>query len=382
MSKRKARNKPKVSTEGKYKALNAFLMLVIVFFVLYSIAKLPRRQKPVASKESRPSVIMPKSAEPLIVAPVIKTKPTEVGTKTEVVPTKPAVIPPKPTTTVSVTPKTKVTIPVSKPKPSAVATKTVKPTVKPAPVKPKEAQKPVTLALKVPPKPAATPIKTSSQGQKMIAIVIDDWGYNLNSAQVLDAKNYSITAAILPNLDNTREVADILHERGFEIILHLPMEPKEGAGLEKDTLLVSLKESQIKDIITKDLSSIPYAKGVNNHMGSLATSDTRTMSTVLKTLRRKNLYFLDSYVIGDSVCADLAKEYRVPFVRRDVFLDNDSQPDYIRAQLARLKSLADEKGWAIGIGHDRRNTLEVLKEEMPKLEKEGYKFVYVSELVK
>jgi polysaccharide deacetylase 2 family uncharacterized protein YibQ len=106
------------------------------------------------------------------------------------------------------------------------------------------------------------------------------------------------------------------------------------------------------------------------------------MSTVLKTLRRKNLYFLDSYVIGDSVCADLAKEYRVPFVRRDVFLDNDSQPDYIRAQLARLKSLADEKGWAIGIGHDRRNTLEVLKEEMPKLEKEGYKFVYVSELVK
>ncbi|MCM8780086.1 MAG: divergent polysaccharide deacetylase family protein, partial [Candidatus Omnitrophica bacterium] len=62
--------------------------------------------------------------------------------------------------------------------------------------------------------------------------------------------------------------------------------------------------------------------------------------------------------------------------------DNESDPAYIRAQLQELKDLAQSRGWAIGIGHARKATLEVLKEEMPKLQKEGFKFVKISELVK
>ncbi len=48
----------------------------------------------------------------------------------------------------------------------------------------------------------------------------------------------------------------------------------------------------------------------------------------------------------------------------------------------KLKNLSRKHGLAIGIGHDRKTTLEVLREAMPELEKEGFKFVFVSELVK
>jgi hypothetical protein len=106
------------------------------------------------------------------------------------------------------------------------------------------------------------------------------------------------------------------------------------------------------------------------------------MEIVLKTVSRKHLYYLDSYVSSDSVCLELAEKLRVHFAKRDVFLDNQPEPDYIRNQLMKLKLLAHARGWAIGIGHDRKNTLEVLREEMPKLEKEGYRFVFVSELIK
>jgi polysaccharide deacetylase 2 family uncharacterized protein YibQ len=159
------------------------------------------------------------------------------------------------------------------------------------------------------------------------------------------------------------------------------MEPKERYNLEKNTVRVSMNKEKIISVISADLSDIVYAKGVNNHMGSLATSDIKTMEIVFKELKRRGLYFLDSYVVPESVCQELAAKIGLPFAKRDVFLDNSSDPQYIREQINRLKEKARLKGYAIGIGHDRKNTLLVLKDALPKLEKEGYKFVFVSELV-
>jgi polysaccharide deacetylase 2 family uncharacterized protein YibQ len=106
------------------------------------------------------------------------------------------------------------------------------------------------------------------------------------------------------------------------------------------------------------------------------------VEVLFNELNKKHLYFLDSFVTPDSVCEALAGKLNIPFARRDVFLDNQTDPEYIRGQVHKLKTLALERGWAIGIGHDRKNTIEVLKEEMPKMEKDGCKFVFVSELLK
>lgn len=215
-----------------------------------------------------------------------------------------------------------------------------------------------------------------------IAIVIDDWGYNLNNLHILKKIQYPLTVSVLPNLSYSKSVAKELHKMGFEVILHLPLEPHENSRLERNTIMTSMDEAAIKNIIRQDLSNFSFASGVSNHMGSKATEDSRTMEIIFKELKKRRLYFLDSLVTSESICFDLANKMQLNFAKRDVFLDNEEEPEYIRGQIEELKIKAGERGCAIGIGHDRKTTLEVLKKAMPELEKEGYKFVFVSELVK
>lgn len=225
------------------------------------------------------------------------------------------------------------------------------------------------------PKPAAVMIKGK------IAIVIDDWGYNLNNLHILDTIKLPITCSILPRLPYSLTVAKEAHQRSFEVILHLPMEPHEKYRLEKNTILTGMEEETIKDILNQDLSSIVYAKGVSNHMGSRATEDLKTMEVIFRDLKKRHLYFLDSFVTNKSVCSNLAHRIRLGFAKRDVFLDNENAREYILQQIYKLKAKAKAYGHAIGIGHDRKVTLEVLSKVMPQLEKEGYRFVFVSELL-
>lgn len=227
---------------------------------------------------------------------------------------------------------------------------------------------------KIPPVPAVIKGK--------IAMVIDDWGYSLNNLPILDRMSYPLTMAVLPNLNYSQVLAREFHQRGFEIILHLPMEPHEKFRLEKNTIMASMDEPTIRKILVQDLTSVPYVKGVSNHMGSKATEDSRAMEVIFKELKRRRLYFLDSLVSSESICFDLSHKMHLDFAERSVFLDNREEQDYIKGQIYKLKMRAKFYGQAIGIGHDRKITLEVLKEAIPNLQKEGYKFVFVSELVK
>jgi len=141
-----------------------------------------------------------------------------------------------------------------------------------------------------------------------------------------------------------------------------------------------MDKEEIEYIVDQDISSLRFIKGVSNHMGSLATEDARTMEVVFKLLKKRGLYFLDSVVTPKSICGVLARKMGLRFAKRDVFLDNVEDPAYIKKQISKLKIKARSHGQAVGIGHDRRVTLEVLAEVIPELKKEGYKFVFVSEL--
>ena len=215
-----------------------------------------------------------------------------------------------------------------------------------------------------------------------IAIVIDDWGYNLNNLETLKKIRYPVTASILPNLSYSKALARELHKHNIEIILHLPMEPREKFRLEQDTIMVSMDDSAIRSIINRDLLNVPYAVGVSNHMGSKATEDSATIKSIFNELKKRGLYFLDSFVSSKSICAKMAGSVALPFAKRNVFLDNEENPEYIKKQLHKLIEIASRYGQAVGIGHDRKTTLEALKEVMPEIEKQGYKFVYVSQLAR
>lgn len=214
-----------------------------------------------------------------------------------------------------------------------------------------------------------------------IAIVIDDWGYNLNNLAALKQIKSPLTLAVLPNLAYSQTVAREAGRMGFEIILHLPMEPHENFHLEKNTIMTAMDDATIKGIISDDLRNIPYLKGVSNHMGSKATEDLRVMKILFQELKKRNLFFLDSLVSAKSICSNLARDMKIRFSKREVFLDNIERAEYIKGQILKLKQKAKNLGRAIGIGHDREITIQVLKEVLPELEKEGYKLVFLSELV-
>ncbi len=215
-----------------------------------------------------------------------------------------------------------------------------------------------------------------------IAIVIDDWGYHLNNLEIAADIKQPLTCAILPNLKSSELVAQKLNSLGFEIILHLPMEPKEKCRLEKDTITTSMDAGEISSILGKDLTTVLFAKGISNHMGSRITEDSRVSALIMTEAKKRKLYFLDSYVTPKSVCPLLAKKIKLRFAKRDIFLDNQDDLNYIKVQINKLCNLARKNGQAIGIGHDRRNTLILLRELIPRLAKAGYKFVFVSEIAK
>ena len=178
------------------------------------------------------------------------------------------------------------------------------------------------------PKERIIPPKKACLGR--IAIVLDDWGYNLNNIPLLEKINLPLTVSVLPNLAYSKKISKDLTTQGFEIILHLPMEPEGKNAMEKDTIKTSMQEEEIQGIILKSLDSVGNVKGVNNHMGSKATSSLKTMEVVFKELKKRNLFFLDSYVISTSKCLDAAKRHGLRFAKRDIFIDNKNELEYIK----------------------------------------------------
>jgi hypothetical protein len=214
-----------------------------------------------------------------------------------------------------------------------------------------------------------------------VAIVLDDWGYNLNNVNILRELPYPLSISILPNLVYSQRIAYQAHQLGFEVMLHLPLEPHEKYRLERYTITHDMDENTILKILKLDLAQCRFFKGINNHMGSKATEDSRILGIIFRELKKHHMYFLDSFTTSKSMAAQVATSLDVPFARRDIFLDNKEDAQYIRGQLDKLKMIARTQGYAIGIGHDRNLTLKILKEIMPKMEKEGFRFVFVSKLI-
>lgn len=235
-------------------------------------------------------------------------------------------------------------------------------------------------------KPAQGKVKKPARPrtyQGKIAIVLDDWGYNLNNAEILKEIKEPLTLAILPRRAYSAAVSQLALELKKEAILHLPLEPRRQPQyrLEPDTIVSSMPRKEIIKILEVDIKSVPDIKGVSNHMGSLATENEKLMTIIFSELKKRGLYFLDSFT-GKTVCKKLSGSIGIPYARRHVFLDNKLDREYIIGQVETLAKIATQEGAAIGIGHDRARTLEALAECMPDLRKRGFKFVYVSDLVK
>lgn len=200
-----------------------------------------------------------------------------------------------------------------------------------------------------------------------LAIVIDDFGYRKKEDNQVLQLPTAVSIAILPDSPHGKEVATKAHAQGREILIHMPMAPISKQPLERDTLKPSMDQAEINRIIQHAISNVPYAVGMNNHMGSAMTSDRQAMDRVIKALNHSNLYFLDSVTIGNTQAAIAAKAAGVPSLRRHVFLDNVQTEAETRQQLARAIALARKNGSAIAIGHPHPSTVRALQQQLPLL---------------
>ncbi len=226
--------------------------------------------------------------------------------------------------------------------------------------------------------PLAT-IEVTQQVNAKMAIIIDDVGNNnkaLNEALMIQQP---ITYAVLPQLAYSKKLADLFAKRGDLIILHQPMASVKGNDPGPGAITMDMTDQQMLSLLDENFSSIPYARGVNNHMGSAITADENKMRLILSQLQGKDMFFLDS-VTGETVCGRIASEIGYPIYKRDVFLDNEHEKQYIYGQISQLMDIALERGWSIGIGHFHPITMQCIYEMLPEMDKKGIKLVYLNEL--
>jgi polysaccharide deacetylase 2 family uncharacterized protein YibQ len=216
-----------------------------------------------------------------------------------------------------------------------------------------------------------------------LAIIIDDLGQDSRQVQLLARMRAPLTVAVIPGQACSRETAVEAARARLEVLLHLPMEPlrqpSEPSGFGR--IRVGMTGPEVARLMEGAVAEVPGAVGLNNHMGSRATRDRRTMELVLEQARSRGLFFIDSRTTGGSVAFRTARDLRVRAGYRSVFLDAERSRAFVRQQLRQLEAVARREGAAIDIGHPFPETLEALGDLVPELARRGVKLVYASQLV-
>ncbi len=199
-----------------------------------------------------------------------------------------------------------------------------------------------------------------------LAIIIDDLG----------------TISVLPNHSRSTEIAQEAHRRGYQVMLHLPMEAMGDERPEAQELRPGMSVGQVSTLVDALLQAVPDAAGVNNHQGSQSTADVTLMDELMPVLREHNLFYVDSRTTAATVAYDTAQRFGVPSGFRNVpFLDDVAEVGAVRKQLQIALHDARKKGDAIAIGHPHTATLQAMRDVLPEAKLQRVRLVFVSELV-
>ncbi len=224
----------------------------------------------------------------------------------------------------------------------------------------------------------------SGDADGYVVFIIDDLGNWGEGTEALFKLDVPITVAVMPFSRTAREEAALAEESGFEVLMHVPMEPEKGRPewLGDHGITTDLSDAEIAERIRLGLRRIEVAVGMNNHMGSEATRDERVMRAVLRVAVQEGLFFVDSKTTPDSVVADVAEQSGVPHLQRDVFLDNQRDQTHIEQQILTLADIALQRGYAVGVGHVGPEggsvTIRAIEAMIPRLQQRGVEIVPAS----
>ena len=217
-----------------------------------------------------------------------------------------------------------------------------------------------------------------------IAIIIDDIGHNLEAGKRVINSRWAFACSILPARPHSTVLAQLAHEKKKEIMVHLPMQAKADHSLGNGALTNQMSKKEFIQSVNYSIDAVPHAQGVNNHMGSLLTSDEKRMHLLMQTIANRDdyLYFVDSRTTAQTVAGKIAGSYYIPNLERDIFLDaNTNNATFVKQQIANLVNIAKQKGYALAIGHPNWVTISILEQELAKLDAQNIRLVTVSELI-
>lgn len=222
--------------------------------------------------------------------------------------------------------------------------------------------------------------------EQKLAVIIDDLGNGMKGTEEIMKMPVKLTVAIMPFLSTTEADARRAHEQGHDVLLHLPMEPKHGnpKWLGPGAILSNMTPEEVRKRVEAAIDNVPYAIGINNHMGSKITGDEKVMSIILDICRERGLFFIDSRTNYRSVVPKLAEVKGMPEVHNEIFLDDLHTEQHILGQLRKVQEKLMQEGRCVTIGHvgtQGLKTATVLKQFIPEFQKQGVTFVGVADLV-
>lgn len=226
--------------------------------------------------------------------------------------------------------------------------------------------------------------KTPVDSQPKIAFIIDDIGNRPEFSLDLKKLDIPITASILPESTYAYDEARQIYQYGLESMIHIPMQPKNSGSSSYRNMTVIRLHSDVetmKQIILKARKVIPHARGVNNHEGSLITSQKNVITKFLKIIKKEKLFFVDSRTTSETVAYDVARELKIQTAFRDIFLDSEKTYSHSMSQIQKLISVSLKNGKAIAIGHPFQTTLQAIKDSLKSIRNHGIKIVFVSQIL-
>ena len=219
--------------------------------------------------------------------------------------------------------------------------------------------------------------KVCTPGSPCLALVVDDLGRDFPMLERLLRLEAPLTFGVLPHAKHTDRAVRTIRQRGREFIVHLPMRPLDTNTLTDEALVLGM-DGPLETVLTECLNRVPGAAGVSNHMGSQLSQQVGAMARVMRVLKKRKLWALDSRTTLRSVICAEARRARVPCLERDVFLDHKPAKADIRFQLRKALTRARQRGWAVAIAHPRPGSVEVLEQF---LRNPGVRVVPLSALV-
>ncbi len=215
-----------------------------------------------------------------------------------------------------------------------------------------------------------------------IILIIDDMGIDRRAVSSVLNLPGPVTLSFLPYANDVASLADTARDAGVELMLHLPMEPLGENDPGPNALTSAMTGADFIKALEWNLTRFDGFVGVNNHMGSQLTADEAAMKTLLAYLKHKDLFFMDSVTTGDTVARRAGARVGANVFSRDVFIDAEpGNGKMVKSQLALVERIARETGYAVAIGHPRKETLDVLGPWLTTAPARGFDLVPASALL-